>query len=156
MAAKKAKAKAKSSKPQTAEDYLAALPAEKRAVMVATRKFVSKNVPKGFVEHVGWGINWAIPLSEFADTYNGQPLAYVAITPNKNNFSLHLMAAYWNPTEIAFLKDEFKKAGKKFDMGMACLRFKELGDLELKSVAKVLKSVSKKEYLANYKKVKGL
>jgi hypothetical protein len=156
MAVTKTSDKKKGSKPVTAEAYLAALPAEKRAVMAATRKFVSANVPKGFVEHVGWGINWAIPLSEFADTYNGQPLAYVAITPNKNNFSLHLMAAYWQPKEIAFLKDEFKKAGKRFDMGMACLRFKELDDLELKSVAKVIKSVSKKEYLANYKKVKGL
>jgi hypothetical protein len=156
MAAKKSTAKSKSSKPQTAEDYLAGLPAEKRAIMAATRKFVSANIPKGFVEHVGWGINWAIPLSEFADTYNGQPLAYVAITPNKNNFSLHLMAAYWQPKQIAFLKDEFKKAGKKFDMGMACLRYKELGDLELKSVAKVIKGMSKKQYLDNYKKVKGV
>ena len=156
MAAKKATAKSKSSKPQTVEGYLAGLPAEKRAVVADTLKFVRANIPKGYAECVGWGINWAIPLSEFADTYNGQPLAYVAITPNKNNFSLHLMAAYWQPKQIAFLKDEFKKAGKRFDMGMACLRYKELDDLELKSVAKVIKGMSKKQYLENYKKVKGL
>ncbi len=156
MAAKKKTTMKKAAGPTTVAAYLAGMPAEKRAVMAATRQFVRANIPDGYAECVGWGINWAIPLSEFADTYNGQPLAYVAITPNKSNFSLHLMAAYWNPKQIAFMKDEFKKAGKRFDMGMACLRFKELDDLELKSVAKVIKSVSKKEYLENYKKVKGV
>lgn len=154
---KKPKVLKKSLKPMSVADYLKSLPAETRAVVTAARALVRKNIKKGYSEYIGWGgINWGIPLSEFSNTYNGHPLTYIALSPNKNKFSLHLMGAYWNPTANALLKDEFKKAGKKLDMGMACLRFKALDDLELKSVAKVIGLLTKDQYLANYKKVKGL
>jgi hypothetical protein len=157
MAAKKSPAKKKAACPTTIAAYLDSLTPEKRAVISAARKLVNAHIPVGYAEFMSWGtINWGIPLEEFSNTYNGHPLSYVALGANKNKNSLHLMAAYWNPKEIAFLKDEFKKAGKKFDMGMACLHFNTLDDLELKSVAKVIGRVSKKEYLANYKKIKGL
>jgi uncharacterized protein DUF1801 len=157
MAATKSSAKAKASRPTTVAAYLASLPSEQRAVVTATRKLVRAHIPKGYSEFMGWGgINWGIPLSEFANTYNGHPLAYIALVPNKNNFSLHLMGAYWNPKQLAFMKDEFKKAGKRFDMGMACLRFKSLDDLELKSVGKVIGILTPEQFLANYKRVKGI
>ena len=46
--------------------------------------------------------------------------------------------------------------GKRLDMGKCCLHFQELGDLELISVAKVIAMSTPKEYLAYYKRVKGL
>jgi len=164
MAAKKSPAKSKKPKvlkkalkPMTVAGYLRSLPADRREVITAARALVRRHIPKGYSEYVGWGgINWGIPLSEFSNTYNGHPLTYIALAQNKNNFSLHLMGAYWNPKANALLKDEFKKAGKRLDMGMACLRFSALEDLELKSVAKVIGLLTKDQYLANYKKVKGL
>jgi len=41
-------------------------------------------------------------------------------------------------------------------MGKACLRFKSLDDLELKSLGKVIGSVTPGQYLEMYKRVKGL
>jgi len=146
--AKKPKVLKRSLKPMTVADYLANLPPDKRAVVTAARALVRKNISKDYSEYIGWGgINWGIPLSEFSNTYNGHPLTYIALAPNKNNFSLHLMGAYGDPKQVALLKNEFKKAGKRLDMGMACLRFKALDDLELKSVAKVIGLLSKDEYL---------
>jgi hypothetical protein len=54
------------------------------------------------------------------------------------------------------LVDAFKKAGKRLDMGTCCLHFKRLEDLELTSVAKVVAMSTPKEYLAYYKRVKGI
>jgi hypothetical protein len=140
-ASKKPKALKRSLEPMSVADYLKGLPPETRSVVTAARALVRKHIPRGYSEFVGWGgINWGIPLSEFSNTYNGHPLTYIALAPNKNNFSLHLMGAYWNPKATALLKEEFKKAGKRLDMGMACLRFATLDDLELKSVAKVIGS----------------
>jgi hypothetical protein len=145
------------SKPTTIEGYLESLSPEKRDAIVAARKLVQANIPKGYSEFMNWGcINWGIPLSEFSNTYNGHPITYIALGANKNKNSLHLMACYVDGKRIAFLKDEFKKAGKTFDMGKSCLHFNTLDDLELKSVAKVIGSVSKERYLAMYKKFKGL
>jgi hypothetical protein len=159
-AAKKKAAKAKpawKSRPTTVDGYLESLPAEKRDVIVAARKLVHASIPRGYAEFMNWGvINWGIPLSEFSSTYNGQPLCIVALGARKNYSALYLMGCYGNQTLTAFLKDEFKKAGKKFDMGKSCLRFKSLDDLELKSLGKVIGSVTPGQYLEMYKRVKGL
>ncbi len=41
-------------------------------------------------------------------------------------------------------------------MGKCCLHFKQLDDLELTSVAKVIRMSTPMEYLAYYRRVKGL
>jgi hypothetical protein len=155
--AKKPKVLKRSLEPMAVADYIESLPAETRSVVTAARALVRKNIKKGYSEYIGWGgINWGIPLSEFSNTYNGHPLTYIALAPGKKKFSLHLMGAYGDPKQVALLKDEFKKAGKRLDMGMACLRFTKLDDLELRSVAKVIGLLTKAQYLAWYKKIKKL
>ena len=76
---------------------------------------------------------------------------------------LYLMGAYdssngkyTSPFSEKLLVDAFKKAGKRLDMGKCCLHFKELDDLELTSVAKVIAMSTPKEYIAYYRRVKGL
>jgi len=164
MAAKKSRAQAKAARPTTVAAYLAALTPERRAVIQDARALVRKHIPKGYTEFMNWGvINWGIPLEVFSDTYNGQPLCYVGLGAQKNYNSLYLMGAYdvsngkyTTPFGQKVLVDAFKKAGKRLDMGKCCLHFKTLDDLELTSVAKVIAMSTPKEYLAYYKRVKGL
>ena len=163
MAARKTSSKAKAARPTTVAAYLASLTPEKRAVIDEARAFVQKHLPKGYAEFMNWGvINWGIPLEEFPDTYNGQPLTYVGLGAQKSYNSLYLMGVYGSngeytsPFSQKLLVDAFKKAGKRLDMGKCCLHFKQLDDLELTSVAKVIAMSTPKEYLAYYKRVKGL
>ena len=51
---------------------------------------------------------------------------------------------------------QLMEAGKRFDMGKCCLRFKHLDDLELTSVAKMIAMSTPKDYIAYYKRTKGL
>jgi hypothetical protein len=146
----------------TVQEYLDGLSPEKREVIVAARKLVLKHIPEGYAEFMSWGvINWGIPLSEFADTYNGHPLGYVALGAQKNHNALYLLGCSSHPLfgegpQKNFLRDAFKKAGKRFDMGQACLRFTSLDDLELDAVGTVIASTTPAQFLANYKKMKGL
>lgn len=157
MAATRTSATAKTARPKTVGEYLAGLPADKRVVVEAARKLVHANIPKGYAEFMSWGvINWGIPLSQFADTYNGHPLCYIALGAQKNYASLYLMGCSGDVKQAAFLKSEFEKAGKKFDMGKSCLRFKSLDDLEVKAVGTVIGMVTAEQFVENYKKVKGL
>src|SRR3954463_6869575 len=111
--------KAKAARPTTVAAYLASLTPEKRAVIEDARALVRKHIPKGYTEFMNWGvINWGIPLEEFSDTYNGQPLCYVALGAKKNYNSLYLMGAYdvsngkyTSPFSQKLLVDAFKKAG---------------------------------------------
>ena len=164
MAATKSRAKTKAARPTTVAAYLASLTPEQRAAIEEARAFVRKHLPKGYTEFMNWGvINWGIPLEQFSNTYNGQPLCYVGLGAKKSYNSLYLMGAYdtssgeyTTPFAQKLLADAFKKAGKRLDMGKCCLHFKQLDDLELGSVAKVIAMSTPKDYLAYYKRVKGL
>ena len=164
MTARKPRAQAKAARPITVAAYLASLTPKQRAVIAEARALVHRHIPKGYAEFMNWGvINWGIPLEEFSDTHNGQPLCYVALGAKKNYNSLYLMGAYdssngkyTTPFSEKLLVNAFKKAGKRLDMGKCCLHFKQLDDLELTSVAKVIGMSTPKEYIAYYRRVKVL
>ena len=164
MSSKQSRAKAKPARPLTVASYLASLTAEKRAVIEEARDFVHEHLPNGYSEFMNWGvINWGIPLEEFADTHNGQPLCYVGLGAKKSYNSLYLMGTfdsstgkYTSPFSERLLVDAFERAGKRLDMGKCCLHFKRLEDLELTSVAQVIAMSTPTEYIAYYKRTRGL
>ena len=70
------------SKAKSVAEYLKLLPPEQRKSRAAVRKVVRENLPRGYKEAIGWGsITYAIPLKDYPNTYNGQPIAKV--TPQK-------------------------------------------------------------------------
>ena len=136
-------------KTTTVRAYLAGLPDDRRAVVSAVRRVVKQNLPKGYREAVNWGmICYELPLTQYPDTYNGQPLCYAALAAQKNHYALYLMGAYADPAQRKALADAFRKAGKKLDMGKSCLRFKKLDDLPLEAIGKVIASLPPKAMIA--------
>jgi Domain of unknown function (DU1801) len=135
----------------TVKQYLAELPADRRTTVAAARSLVRKHLPKGYKEVMQWGmICWIVPSSKLAETYNGDPLCYAALAAQKNFNTLYLMTAYGSKDQYAWLRDEFKKVGKKFDMGKSCLHFKSIEDLVPSAVGKVLGSVTPDRYVEIY------
>ena len=137
------------------EDYLAALPEERREVVSGLRDLVRRSLPAGYQETFAWGmITYVIPLERFPKTYNGQPLSYVTLAAQKNYYSLYLMCVYGSPERENWLREEARKAGKKLDMGKSCLRFRALSDLPLEAISKVIASVTPEQYIAFYESVR--
>jgi len=140
-----------SSNATTPRDYLAALPEDRRRSISAVRAVIRKNLPKGYRESMGFGmICYGIPLEDYPDTYNGQPLCYAALAAQKNYCALYLMGAYGDAGETARLASEFKKAGKKLDMGKSCVRFKTPDDLPLDAIGRVIAGTAPKAFIARY------
>src|SRR6185369_101461 len=118
------KSRTTAARPATVAAYLASLAPEKRAVIEEARAFVHRHIPKGYAEFMSWGvINWGIPLEQFSNTHNGQPLSYVGLGAKKSYNSLYLMGThdsssgkYTSPFPEKLLADAFKKAGKRLDM----------------------------------------
>ena len=139
------------SKAKTVAAYLKELPAARRAVVSEVRDVVRKNLPTGYVEIMGHGmIMYSIPLSRFPDTYNGYPLCYVALAAQKNYYAIHLMSVYGNTEHSARFKADYAKAGKKLDMGKACVRFKSLEDLPLDLIARTVAAVPAERWIEIY------
>jgi hypothetical protein len=144
-----------SSSAKTVAEYLAELPAERRKVIAAVRKAIRANLPKGYAERMNWGmIAYEVPLKRFADTYNGQPLLYLALAAQKNNYALYSMCVYGSPVLLKWLKEEFKKAGRRLDMGKSCIRFKDLDGMPLEVVGRLAAQVPVDRYIEYYESVK--
>ena len=140
-------------KSKTVAEYLQSLPEDRREVVGKLRAMVKKNLPKGYEEQIGFGIiSYAVPLAKLPDTYNGEPLCYAGIAAQKNYYSLYLMSAYGDAKQAKWMADEFKKRGKKLDMGKSCLRFKSLDDIPLDVVGQVIASTPMDKYIDIYKK----
>lgn len=133
----------------TAREYLDELPDDRRAVVSAVRDVVVRNLPEGYTESVGYGmLCYGIPLERYPDTYNKQPLSYVALAAQKNYYALYLTCADAAQTE--WLRDEFAKAGKRLDMGKSCVRFKKLEDLPLDVIGRAVASTPPDDFIAQY------
>jgi len=141
----------------TVAAYLKSLPKERSAVVSAVRSVIRKHLPKGYVESMNWGmICYEIPLKRYPETYNGQPLALAALAAQKNNYALYLMCVYQDAALLRKLKESFRKAGKKLDMGKSCIRFKSLDGLPLDVIGEFIARVPPDDFIARYEAVKGI
>ena len=138
-----------SSKETTPAGYLASLTPEQRAVIEAVRAVVQKRLPKGYVETMNWGmLSYEIPLSTYPDTYNKQPLMYVALAAQKNTYALYTTNVRSSPELLAKLTAAYKASGRKLDMGGGCIRFKTLADLPLGVIGDIVAATSVAERIA--------
>lgn len=138
------------------DEYLAELPADRRAVVSTLRDLIVANLPPGYSEGMLYGmIGYAIPLSRYPNTYNGQPLAIAGLASQKGHLSLYLMSVYGDPALCAWFVEQHQKAGKKLDMGKSCIRFRTLDDLELPAIAEVIRRVSVESYIEHYESVRA-
>src|SRR3954465_10181738 len=139
----------------TVAEYLAALPPDRRADLSAVRKMINDSLPNGYEEGMQFGmIGWYIPLSTYLAGYGENkkvPLPLVAIASQKSGMVLHFLCFYGHPTLSTWFTSEYKKSGKKLDMGKGCVRFSKLDDLALNVVGKTVARVPVEEHIANYK-----
>jgi len=139
----------------TVEEYLDNLPSERREVVSAVRDVINEALPAGYVEGIAFGmIGWSVPLERFPDTYNGQPLSYVALAAQKRYYSLYLNAVYTGSAEEDEFRRRWEATGRKLDMGKSCVRFKRLDDLDLDLVSEVVASTSTDEFIRQYEQAR--
>src|SRR4051812_38972759 len=144
----------------TVAEYLAALPTDRREVLSAVRKVINENLPDGYKEGMQFGmIGWYVPLSLYPAGYGENPkvpLPLVALASQKSGMVLHFLCFYGHPTLSDWFVNEYKKSGKKLDMGKGCVRFKSLGDLALDVVGRTIARVPVEEQIANYRAARAL
>ena len=139
------------SKAKTVKEYIQSLPEDRRQAISKVREVVLKNLPKGYVESMSWGmLSYGIPLARYPDTYNKQPLGLAAIASNKTSMTIYLMSVYSDPKTTKRFQAKYKASGKKLDMGKSCVHFKKLDDLPLDVIAETIRSCSVEEYIKRY------
>ena len=137
--------------PDTPEEYIASLPEERAKQIARIRELILRHLPEGYVEQMDFGmISYVIPLETYPDTYNGHPLMYAALASQKRHMALYLMNLYASEGSQRWFEEGFAAAGKKLDMGKACVRFKSIADLPLELIGEVIALTPASDYIAFY------
>ncbi|HEV2801237.1 MAG TPA: DUF1801 domain-containing protein [Pyrinomonadaceae bacterium] len=114
------------------EDYLEALPTDRRAEIARVWNMVRKHVPDGYTEEIG----------EKFLTYKAGDEWLVALANQKNYISLYLMPLYLFPE----MKEKFDAAAGKLKCGKSCINFKRADELPLEVLGEVLGAYDAEEY----------
>ena len=139
---------------KTVSDYLAELPPERRAALVAVQEVIRQNLDSDYEEGLQYGmIGYYVPHRVFPPGYHcdpKQPLPFAGLASQKNYMSLYLMATYGDEGEQQWLRTAWAQTGKKLDMGKSCIRFKKLDELALEVIGEAIRRVPAKTFIERY------
>ena len=142
---------------RTVQEYLKELPADRREAINAVRGVILGNLPKGYEECMSYGmIGYVVPHSIYPKGYQCNPkvpLPFVNLGSQKNHMALYLMCCYGDSKTREWFEKAWKAAGKKLDMGKACVRFKKLDDISLDVIGQLFARVPVAAYISQIEKV---
>lgn len=143
----------------TVEEYLSALPADRKEAIETVRDVILANLPDGLEEVMNWGmITYEVPLERHPDTYNKKPLMYAALASQKNHMAVYLSSIYADDTARQEFEEAYRATGKRLDVGQSCVRFRKLNDLPLGLIGETIGAVEVDEFIERYegsRKVRG-
>ncbi len=140
---------------ESVDHYLDSLPEDRAAALRAVRQVVLANLPPGYEETVQYGmIGYVVPHSVFPPGYHcdpKEPLPFCHLGSQKNHMAVYLMPLYSDEGLLNWFVEEYKKTGKRLDMGKSCVRFKKLDDLPVELIGQVVAKVPVDVYVGRYR-----
>lgn len=138
----------------TVEAHLAELPEDRRDAIQAVRDVIRANLDQDYEEGMQYGmIGYYVPHSIYPAGYHcdpRQPVPYVNLASQKNYMSLYMSVVYGDNELAEWFQAEWKKTGKKLDMGKCCIRFKKVEDLALNVIGEAIRRVPAAKYIEIY------
>ena len=143
---------------QTPEQFIEALPEERKEAMQHLRRTILKNLPKGFKEEMSGGmLNYVVPHQKYPAGYHcnpKQPLPFISLASQKNFMALYHMGIYAMPDILKWFEQEYtKRSPAKLDMGKSCIRFKKPEQIPYQLIGELMKKISVDDWIKTYEKV---
>ena len=141
----------------TFEDYLAALPDQRKEAVERLHQEILDQLPPGFeVGVLGGMINYYVPLSAYPAGYHctpGEPLPFLVLASQKNHIALYHMGLYMDE-ELAtwFVKEYQEQVPTKLDMGKSCVRMKNPKNIPYELIGDLVSKMSMERYIELYEK----
>jgi uncharacterized protein YdhG (YjbR/CyaY superfamily) len=139
----------------TVQEYIEAVPEDRKPVIEKLREVILANLPEGFEEQISYGmISYVVPLSRYPQGYHvkeGEPLPFISLASQKNYLALYHMGLYGYPkVEAWFVKEYAEQVPTKLDMGKSCIRFKNPDHIPYDLIAELCQKITVDEYIAAY------
>ena len=143
------------SKAKTVPEYIDSLTPERKPVIIALRKAILKNLPKGFEEVISYGmIGYVVPHKIYPGGYHVTPelpLPFICLASQKNHIAIYHMAMQGQLLD--WFQDEWKVySTKKLDMGKSCIRFRRPDDVPVDLIGTLATKLTPQECIEIYEK----
>lgn len=139
----------------TVQDYISALPENRKPVIEKLREVIVANLPDGFVEQIAYGmISYVVPLSRYPQGYHvkkGEPLPFLSLASQKNHVALYHLGLYQNKDLEAWFANAYaQRVPTKLDMGKSCIRFKNPDHIPYELIAELCQKITVDDYIHTY------
>lgn len=139
----------------TPDEYVNALPEDRKEPFQKLREVILANLPSDFEETMGYGmVGYVVPHSVFPAGYHCDPklpLPFLSIASQKNFIALYHMGMYSSPELLDWFTVEYPKHCKtKLDMGKSCVRFKKPADIPYKLIGGLVSKMTAHEWIEVY------
>ncbi len=140
---------------KTVGEYIDTLPAERKPIIVALRKAITKNLPKGFEEQMGYGMmGYVVPHKLYPPGYHVTPelpLPFMGVASQKNHIAVYHLAMQGELLD--WFQDEWKVySEKKLDMGKSCIRFRKPEDVPVDLIGDLASKMTPQQWIEIYEK----
>lgn len=146
-----------SSNAELPQDYIDALPDDRKQAILAIREALLINLPKGYEEVMSYGmLGYVVPHTLYPKGYHCAPklpLPFIALGSQKNFITLQHMGLYATPSLLEWFTSEYPKHCKsKLDMGKSCMRFKKMADIPVALIGELASKMTVEEWIGVYQK----
>ncbi|MGV6858208.1 MAG: DUF1801 domain-containing protein [bacterium] len=136
-------------------DYLNALPDDRRQALQRLREVLQENLPRGFEEQLSYNMpGFVVPLSIYPPGYHckaNAPLPFINYASQKHFVALYHMGIYSDPALLEWFTAEFPKhSSRKLDMGKSCIRFKNVNHIPYELIGELAQRMTVKEWISRY------
>jgi len=137
------------------EQYVLALPDERKEVISHILSTIREHIPDGFQECLMYNMpGWVVPHSRYPNGYHvdpSLPLPFLNVASQKNHIALYHMGVYSNPTLLEWVKQEYPKhSTTKLDMGKSCIRFKNINKIPYDFIGMLCTRMTPDQWIHQY------
>ena len=142
---------------KTVQDYIDALPEDRKIAVAHLRDVIAQNIPGEFSEGISSNmIGWAVPHKLYPKGYHCDPklpLPFLSIASQKNFIALYHMGLYADEKLLSWFVKEYPLHSKtKLDMGKSCVRFKKISEIPYDLIAELVRKISVDQWIQIYEK----
>ena len=143
-----------SSKAELPQDYIDALPEDRKAAIVKIQEALLTNLPEGFTEVMSYGmLGYVVPHSLYPKGYHCTPklpLPFMGLAAQKNFIALYYMG-FADKNLLEWFTNEYPKHCKgKLDIGKSCIRFKKLDDIPYALIGELATKMTVNQWITIY------
>jgi Domain of unknown function (DU1801) len=143
-----------SSKAELPQDYIDALPEDKKAAIIKLQEMLLVNLPEGFTEVMSYGmLGYVVPHTLYPKGYHCTPklpLPFIGLAAQKNFIALYYMGFVDKNTLDWFVSEYPKHCTTKLDMGKSCIRFKKIADIPYSLIGELATKITVNDWITLY------